>query len=313
MSGHRRIRRGKKSKRRGVTGRRWKRNDSQPLVHGDVDPTGLLTIINPDLGTKNGHRYASARCGCGCNAVVEARIDNFRAGKASCPTRRKAQKRQYMIRQEHINKVKLFDAMLSNTSTGLTAAAIDAGVEYAQRLTTDTTLQVDVKATFKPDLAARDLKRAAQVIQKYGKEKEPVKASINNVPSMPKPAASVSTPEEIQDFANTRLISQEDFQNLLKNGQWTTAGRAAFVAGQPPPPPTEPDLTPVVPYLDVNYGYVTFGRVPRDMRAIDGKPIRDLLVNAGIIDAKLLLTEKGKAWFTRCEHKLSQAIKDGRM
>lgn len=35
------------------------------------------------------------------------------------------------------------------------------------------------------------------------------------------------------------------------------------------------------------------------MRQVDGKNIRDLLVNAGVIDAKLYLTEKGKVWLAQ--------------
>jgi len=49
----------------------------------------------------------------------------------------------------------------------------------------------------------------------------------------------------------------------------------------------------------VKHGIVTFSRVPPDMRQVDGKNIRDLLVNAGVIDAKLYLTEKGKVWLAQ--------------
>jgi hypothetical protein len=151
----------RKTKRYGVT-RKWKRKDSPSLARGELDPPRMLEIINPDLGTRGGHRYASARCLCGCNVLVETRIDNFRAGKASCPTRRKAQKRGYMIRKEHIEKMKLLGRMLGATANGIPATAVNAGVEYARRLTTDTALQADVKAIFK-DLGDRDLKRAALV------------------------------------------------------------------------------------------------------------------------------------------------------
>ena len=188
MSGNRRNRKAKKSRRRGVTGRTWKRIDRHSLAHGDVDPSGLLTIIDPDLGTRNGRRYASARCGCGCNAVVEARIDNLRAGKTSCPTRRRAQKRSYMVKKGHIDKMKLLGTVLSAAARQLPAEAVTAGLEYAQRLLNDTTLQTEVKASFKPDLSARDLKRAGEVAAKYGAA--PVtKVVANAVPPEWKPAA----------------------------------------------------------------------------------------------------------------------------
>src|SRR5690242_893090 len=58
----------------------------------------------------------------------------------------------------------------------------------------------------------------------------------------------------------------------------------------------ERKLRLVVPYLDCNYGIVTFGRVPEHMRTIDGKHVRQHLENAGIVDAKLYITEKGKTW-----------------
>jgi hypothetical protein len=63
----------------------------------------------------------------------------------------------------------------------------------------------------------------------------------------------------------------------------------------PLPPPKEPDLTPVKQYLTVTHGIVTFEKVPR-MYRIDGKPVKELLITAGIIDAKLQVTDKGKEW-----------------
>jgi hypothetical protein len=62
--------------------------------------------------------------------VIEARIDNYRAGKVSCPTRRKEQKRLYMVGKEHINKVKLLGRML-DAAGALPATAIAAGLDYA--------------------------------------------------------------------------------------------------------------------------------------------------------------------------------------
>ena len=134
----------KKSKRRGATGRTWKRKDSPTLmpsynlapmapltgipVPQTVDPAGMLTVINPDLGTKNGHRYCSARCGCGCKMIVEVRVAHFRTGKASCPTRRKEQKRVHMVGKEHIEKMKLLGRILDPTAA-LPAIAVTAAAQ----------------------------------------------------------------------------------------------------------------------------------------------------------------------------------------
>lgn len=63
------------------------------------------------------------------------------------------------------------------------------------------------------------------------------------------------------------------------------------------PPKPEDKLRVLIPYLDsAQHGFITFGRVPNNLRQIDGNNIRELLVTAGIIDAKLNLTDNGKAW-----------------
>jgi len=111
-----------------------------------------------------------------------------------------------MIRKEHVEKMQLLGRMLGTGADSIPATAVNAGLEYAQRLTTDTALQAEVKATFKQDLAARDLKRAAQVVEKYGKAKEPVKSAPNAVKSTPQP-----TPEQVEDYASIKQISNEDF------------------------------------------------------------------------------------------------------
>jgi hypothetical protein len=93
-----------------------------------------------------------------------------------------------MVKKEHIDKMKLFGTMLSTAARQLPASAVTAGLEYAQRLLNDITLQTEVKASFKPDLAARDLKRAAEVVAKYGVA--PVtEVAANAVPPEWKPAA----------------------------------------------------------------------------------------------------------------------------
>jgi hypothetical protein len=70
-------------------------------------------------------------------------------------------------------------------------------------------------------------------------------------------------------------------------------------AAKVPEPKLEDKLRALIPYLDVKHGTVTFGRVRNGMRHIDGSPVRELLQSAGIIDAKLFLTEKGKAWLAQ--------------
>lgn len=59
-------------------------------------------------------------------------------------------------------------------------------------------------------------------------------------------------------------------------------------------------LRVLIPRLTIRHGIVTFERV-RDLRCIDGRNCRDLLLEAGIIDKHLTLTEKGKAWLAQHE------------
>jgi hypothetical protein len=221
-----------------------------------------------------------------------------------------------MIRQEHITKMKLLGAMLGDASAGLTAVAIKAGLDYAQRLTTDTALQADVKATFKQDLAARDIKRAAQVVEKYGNAKESVKSVPGAIP-VPAPKRSEF---KLQEFLAHGIVvpsGPERYAYTWKGEAWKDAGKPPLEtfsftppSPPPPPPPKEIDLTPIIPYLDISYGYITFGRVPDDMRRIDGKPIRDLFISAGIIDAKLFVTERGKAWLAQSSNASGQVAGD---
>jgi len=82
-----------------------------------------------------------------------------------------------MERKEHIEQMKLLGRMLGAPANGIRATAVNAGLEYAQRLTTDTTLRAEVNKTFNPSLAARDFKRAAEVLEKYRKTPEPVKVA----------------------------------------------------------------------------------------------------------------------------------------
>src|ERR1019366_149447 len=114
----------KKGRKHGISGRTWKRKDAPPMpvsynltatpptltgipAARVVDPSGFLTVVNPDIGTRNGHRYALVRCGCGCKMEIEARIDNLRAGTVSCPTRRKEHNRRIMVGRGNIEKMKI--------------------------------------------------------------------------------------------------------------------------------------------------------------------------------------------------------------
>jgi len=273
----------KKSKRRGVTGRTWKREDSPTLmpsynlapmapltgipVPQKVDPTGMLTVINPDLGTKNGHRYCSARCGCGCKMIVEVRVTHFRAGKASCPTRRKEQRRLHMVGKEHIEKMKLLGRML-DAGAALPSTAITAGLEYARRLATDAKLQADVRATYKADLAARDFKRAAQVMEQYGKQKEPVKRSPNSLLSTPSTPAQTAVTSLPPYESMPSSVFLERHALIDSKGRWTPRGRAWLktrppIAAVPVFTPMVREVTPVkkqeievaIPYEQTDAGY----------------------------------------------------------
>lgn len=211
----------KRNKRRGITGRRWRRRDSPSLAPGDLDPSGKLEIVNPDIGTRGGKRYASARCHCGCNVVVEARITHFVAGKASCPTRWKAQKRGYMIRKEHIEKMKLLGRMLGTGADGIPIVAVNAGLEYAHRLTTDPALQAEVKNAYNPSLAVRDLKRATEVLERYGKtpEPEPVKTVT------PTRVTGEYMPKELEPLGIMGRNTDGTYYWSVKGEAWKQAGR----------------------------------------------------------------------------------------
>jgi len=163
-----------------------------------------------------------------------------------------------MVNKEHLKNMKLFGTMLSAAAAGLPATAIEAGLKYAERLTTDTALQDHVKATSKPDLAARDFKRAAEVIAKYGKP-VPVPTKTEAIRPAPQPAPSMPT-----------FISTKD---------------------------KLPALIPYLDVSTVNgKEIITFGRVPDELRKIDYQPIYDLLLSEGVIARLGVLTDKGKDW-----------------
>jgi hypothetical protein len=293
-------RKNRKKKRHGAIGRKWRRKDCPEFACGDIDPHGLLKVVR-DLGTRGRNRYISALCLC-CNAVVEVQLGHFRDGKASCPTRSNAQRRSFMEHKEHIAKVKLIGRILDGGK--VPDATVKTAVEYATRYIGDTELQSGNAAKSSPSLAARDLRRCNELVSKHSAPAIPTAAPRHQptcppAPEKPKPAARVFTAEEVLDFANMKLISPEDFQRLLKIGQWTAAGRAAFIAGQAQT--VARVLSALKPYLDVNYGIVTFSRVPDSKRTISGKPVRELMEAQELIDSKLNLTDKGKVWLSAVE------------
>src|ERR1039457_4246744 len=155
-----------KPTKRGAEGRRWTRKDRPVLEPGQRDESGLLEILTPDAGTKGGHRYCLAQCLCGCNVVVEIRIDNFLAGKASCPTRRKAANRKAMEQKQHIKMMQLINAIISGKNRP--ESARDAAVRYACHVTADTQLQAQIRRRNSKSLADRDIKRCAELAAKQG-------------------------------------------------------------------------------------------------------------------------------------------------
>ena len=311
--------RSRKSKKRGVQGRRWARSDRRPLTPGQRDSSGLLEIVAPDLGTENGHRCALARCLCGCRLEnKKVRIDNFLAGTASCPTRRRKHNRDFMERKKHIEMTQLINSLVNGVK--LPESATKAAVTYAQELVRRPELKATVRSSFKSDLAERDIKRAAHVVAKYGtapitepRSQAPALATMDTKLGLPKEPASIPlpSPAELEWFRRSSSVRELETSGLLDSrGHYTDKGkvwiRALRQAHQAPPepvkapePPLEEKLRVLIPYLDIAYDTVTFGRVPKDMRRIDDKNVRELLVGTEIIDAKLYLTEKGKAWLAR--------------
>jgi hypothetical protein len=66
-------------------------------------------------------------------------------------------------------------------------------------------------------------------------------------------------------------------------------------------PPTPPlNLSDLTPYFRdaLQLGFVTFGKLPNNKRTINGQPVRAVLEAQQMIDAKLYLTDKGKAWLS---------------
>ncbi len=171
------------------------------------------------------------------------------------------------------------------------------------------------------DWIKRDLELAAWATATP--ERTPA-ASVPSEAPLPKPAArEVAAPVKKQytvtDFIAHGVAVESDFDTggRRKRYPWTAKGLRWIAAGEldlstwvdaapapePPKVETAPEtrpedkLRPLIPYLDgINFGFVSFSRVPRNMREIDGKPIRDLLLQAGIIADRNVLTEKGKAW-----------------
>lgn len=208
-----------------------------------------------------------------------------------------------MVGKEHIDRMKLLGRMLDG-SVELPATAIAAGLEYARRLHTDTKLQAEVKAMSKSDLAARDFKRAAQVVAKYDVQPAVKTVTPTAVTPTPKPAVSPASKYSMNELEShsVRVRLSNRYVETVKGEAWRLAGYPpldTFIytppGKDPLPPPKEPDLTPVKQYLTVTHGLVTFEKVPH-MYRIGGKSVKELLITAGVIDAKLRVTDKGKEW-----------------
>lgn len=215
-----------------------------------------------------------------------------------------------MERKEHIEKMQLLGRMLGPTANGIPATAVTAGLEYAQHLTRDAALQADVKKTFNASLAARDIKRAAEVLEKYRK------------PITPKPVASTPgfTDYKPPELATVGIVEKNWNGNALVY-RWTVKGEAWKQAGRPnphtweyiretkaatppqPTAPTPPDLTEFKAYFPeaLKFGVMTFERVPQGKLKVNGKNIREIMIAEGFIDTRLFLTDKGKAWLTEDE------------
>ena len=129
-----------------------------------------------------------------------------------------------------------------------------------------------VKATYKPDLAARDFKRAAQVVEKYGKQKEPVKLSpsaLPSAPSTPVPTAGAPLPP-YESMPSSVFLERHAL--IDSKGRWTPRGRAWLktrppIAAVPVVTPMVKEVTPfrkqekelAIPYEQTDAGYNALG------------------------------------------------------
>jgi len=139
-----------------------------------------------------------------------------------------------MIKQQHIEKMKLLGKILNGVS--LPAEAVNAAIEYARRLTADPALQAEVKAAYKSDLAARDLKRAAQAVAKYSKTPEPVTLPVNAVPSetvTPTPVPYKPKPGELVSLGILVPNIRGSFDFTAKGLAWKHAGKPDPATWQP--------------------------------------------------------------------------------
>ena len=136
------------------------------LARGQRDAFELLEIVMPDAGTKGRNRYALAHCHCGCRARnIEVRIDNFLAGTASCPARRKAANRRAMERKEYLNKIKLVNALYDGKN--LPQEAKEAAIRFARKVSGDQNTQAKIRQTWKADIAKRDIERCKAVLAEH--------------------------------------------------------------------------------------------------------------------------------------------------
>jgi hypothetical protein len=153
--------------------------------------------------------------------------------------------------------------------------------------------------------AARRL-RGSDVDASSGECVSAVRQKEGDVWTVPNPA-DPRIPTEFMILKGKKLRQDKSTGcNWLPNGTTVPKSQSVKVptaaeSMKAPEPQLEDKLRALIPYLDVKNGIVTFGRVRNDMRHIDGRSVRELLESAGIIDAKLNLTGKGKTWLLQHE------------
>jgi hypothetical protein len=151
--------------------------------------------------------------------------------------------------------------------------------------------------------AVRGLK-GSDVDASSGEYVSSVRQKEGDVWTEPNPADQ-QFPTKFMIFKGQKLRKDKSTgYNWLLDGSTLSApqsvsAQAALEAAKAPEPRLEDKLRALIPYLDVKNGIVTFSRVPQHLRQRDGKTSRELLQSAGIIDARLFLTEKGKAWLAQ--------------
>jgi len=259
----------RKTRNRKRAKRTWGRPPVPPpsLVAGGV--WGELRVIEPDTGKrdKGGHRLALVE-DVGTGERREVRAANVVSGNTKSAGRIK--KERYKERKAKSEAAKFMD--LDDIAPAL--------LDEARRL------------------------RGSDVVASSGEYVSSVRQNEGDVWTVPNPADPrfptefmILKGQKLRRDKSTGYKWRPDVLRMPKSSP--VSAQAAPEAAKAPEPKLEDRLRPLIPYLDVKCGIVTFGRVRSGMRYIDGRPIRELLESADIIDAKLLLTEKGMAWLAQ--------------